>query len=827
MGYFSDALAGLFGDADWTDIGEQSFADNVMSDLLPYRVYDPEAQLYHNENTVGFMVEANPVVGGPEVAGALHAAIMSNFPAGGTTQFLNWASPNIDQKLAMWSAPRMNRSPLVSEMADSRIRHFKQMRFGTDAVVKCIPHTRRIFVAAWIDGGASMHEQRALMEYRCAIMGAFGGETASTKVEPVEFLRLMADILHCGDAEKGRDIEYSADMALNYQLSGGGLRVKREGLGLMGEPPMSLACATVRRFPPEWAFDLGALLNGAPERINDRPSGPVLTSFTIRAMASQEAGSFVLKKRTAIQHAMKTKFGEMSHDIGGKREEFDNLNIALESGEKLFETIFSVSAYALGEPSEAKIALGEITKIYRHAGIQLQNDTFIQLPIFLTSLPFVATKGQMGDMKKLQRMRLVKGEAVTALAPLHGEWRGAGSGKSVLLVGRQGEVFDWDNFDSDGNYNVAVVGKSGAGKSVFMQELVTAIYASGGKTIVIDDGNSFKTTCEILEGRWIGFDGSAEIRLNPFSMLSVSDMVKDEYRADAIELVTNVVATMCSLSGESQGRVVEIEEGFIAAAVGKSWDEKGRDAEVTDVLGHLIKQSEEEERLLDVVEKLKRFCVGGIYGQYFQGAANVGTENDFTVFELSHIKGQKGFEDVVLQIIMFLGTELMYKTDRSTRVAILIDEAWDLLGGVGTSRFIEGVVRRARKYTGSLITGTQSIDDYYGNAAANVCLQNSDWLVMLAQKPETIERMAADKKLSVGPNILLQLKSLQSIRGQFSEMAIKGPLGWSFGRLVLDPFSLAVYSSKGATVERLRQLKSQGLKTVDALKLMVERGEVE
>jgi len=221
MGYFSDALAGLFGDADWTDIGEQSFADNVMSDLLPYRVYDPEAQLYHNENTVGFMVEANPVVGGPEVAGALHAAIMSNFPAGGTTQFLNWASPNIDQKLAMWSAPRMNRSPLVSEMADSRIRHFKQMRFGTDAVVKCIPHTRRIFVAAWIDGGASMHEQRALMEYRCAIMGAFGGETASTKVEPVEFLRLMADILHCGDAEKGRDIEYSADMALNYQLSGG------------------------------------------------------------------------------------------------------------------------------------------------------------------------------------------------------------------------------------------------------------------------------------------------------------------------------------------------------------------------------------------------------------------------------------------------------------------------------------------------------------------------------------------------------------------------------------------------------------------------------
>ncbi len=48
---------------------------------------------------------------------------------------------------------------------------------------------------------------------------------------------------------------------------------------------------------------------------------------------------------------------------------------------------------------------------------------------------------------------------------------------------------------------------------------------------------------------------------------------------------------------------------------------------------------------------------------------------------------------------------------------------------VGTANFLEGVVRRARKYTGSLITGTQSLMDYYNNPAALVCLENSDWTV--------------------------------------------------------------------------------------------------
>jgi conjugal transfer ATP-binding protein TraC len=433
----------------------------------------------------------------------------------------------------------------------------------------------------------------------------------------------------------------------------------------------------------------------------------------------------------------------------------------------------------------------------------------------------------MEDLKKLQRMKILKAEAASALAPLHGEWTGSGTGRGVLMLGRQGQIMDWDNFQSDGNYNVSVVGKSGAGKSVFMQELVTSIYAAGGMVVVIDDGYSFKTTVDILGGRFVGFDGSREIRLNPFSMLSAKDMSGDEYRADAVELITRVIASMAALGDGQQSRVEDLEEGFISRLVGEVWDEKGTAAEVTDVWERLKVSAQEDRRLADVVVKLEAFTHNGPYGAYFTGPANLRLDSNFTVFELSDIKGQKVLQDVVLQMIMFLGTELMFKTPRSTPVAILIDEAWDLLQSHATAKFIEGVVRRARKYTGALITGTQSIDDYYQNVAATVCLQNSDWTVFLAQKPETIDRLVADRRLSVSPHVAGQLKSLTSVRGNFSELGIKGPGGWFFGRLLLDPFSLAVYSSKGSTVEKINRLKEQGYSTVEAIQILVQEGQVE
>ncbi|WP_299776008.1 TraC family protein, partial [uncultured Tateyamaria sp.] len=786
----------------------------VLSDILPWRIYDEEHQLYHFEHGTGFLLEVGANVGDSELAENIGGVISANLPSNGMFQVLNWTSPGIEAVTKSWKETRKGRSPLVDEMVEQREDHLKNLRYGvSDGGARAVPFNRHIFLAVWIDGtDLSLEDQKRLEAVRGGLRSAFSTSSWCTDVEPRRFLAFMREVFHIsrpkGDEGAWEEEAYDPIMPLNFQLPGATLRVGTDALMFSGSPEMAATATSVNAYPPEWVFGLGMTLNGDPTRLMDRPVGPVLTSFTMKPMSHQAAEAFILKNRSKNEHAANTSFGRFIPQFAQKKKEFEDLDAEVRAGERLFETLYTTVAYAKGGSTEAQLAAAEVEKMYRRQRVRLSKDTYIQLPLFLASLPFGCSAKMLKDFSRQMRMRLLKGAAAMSFLPVHGEFMGNGHGAGMLLVGRQGQVFQWDNFNSSGNYNVAVVGKSGAGKSVLMQELACGIFTAGGHVLVIDDGYSFKTTAEILGGKHIAFDGETKNRLNPFSLLDAEAMGTDEYKTDAIELVTRVIASMADLGAYKGGRVEDVEEEYIRTAVGKVWDDKGRLGEITDVRNLLKVAAHDEKRLPDVVRKLDRYSKGGTYGHYFAGEANIALDSPFTVVELSDIKGQPGLEKTILQIVMFLGTELMYKTSRAVPTAIVIDEAWDLLKGEGTAEFIEGVVRRARKYTGALITGTQSMADYYANTAAKVCLDNSDFRIYLAQKPESIDALE-----SIAPPVKVLLKSLTSVPGRFSELAIQMPEGFAYGRLLLDPFSLAVFSSKGATVQRMQQYRDAGMTT--------------
>ena len=828
MSFFRKITEALFDDTGFSVPLEEMYDFAALSDLLPYKVYDQKTHLYHNEKSTGFILETNAFVITEEVCSNIHSALMSEMPPEAGIQFINWSSPNIDADLLRWGMERREGGLLMSEMSQSRQELFRSKRFGTDHSTKAIPHRRRILVCGWIEGDTSIPKITTLLAFRKAIATVMGIEDAEhSYLKPAGLLGFLREIFHAEDFGDSAG-HYTPEAPINEQLPGASVKVARNLLQFAGDPQMAATVSTVSKYPDQWIDSMGALLNGHPDMIGDRPHGPVLTTFSAVAASKQKIQQKTTQKIVVMDRAKKSGLAGFERDFEGKKAELASLAQELEGNERMFETTFTIVAYSKADKEAAKAAQNEIAKIYRRPGLNVRKETFLQFPIFLGALPLGMTRKFMGACGNLMRMRMLKGAAVSALAPIHGEFSGNTNGQGVLLTGRQGEIMTWSNYVSNGNYNTCVVGKSGAGKSVAMQEMVSSIYANGGHVLVIDDGYSFKTTCEILGGSHIVFDGSRELKLNPFSMLQSEDMAKEEYRVEAIELVAAVIASMVDLGDQLEGRVRDVEEAFIANAVGAVWDEKGPQGEVTDVRDILLKESEIDARLIDVCTKLTRFCKDGPYGRYFTGPASLSIESAFTVVEMSDIKSQKALEKVVLQIVMFLGSELMYKTPRQTRVAILIDEAWDMLQGHGTAKFIEGVARRARKYTGALITGTQSIDDYFANEAANVCYQNSDWLVMLAQKGETLDRLVENKKLALPEGFSSRLKTITSVPGAFSEMAVRGPEGgWFFARLMLDKFSLAVYSSKGSTVEGINARKARGMTTVEAIHDMIEAGEVQ
>ena len=80
-----------------------------LGELLPYRSFDPETQLFLNRISVGFVLETLPLVGcGDEIPRQLTGIFQHALPLGSNLQCLLIASPHIDPWLKTWERAREN-----------------------------------------------------------------------------------------------------------------------------------------------------------------------------------------------------------------------------------------------------------------------------------------------------------------------------------------------------------------------------------------------------------------------------------------------------------------------------------------------------------------------------------------------------------------------------------------------------------------------------------------------------------------------------------------------------------------------------------------------
>ena len=67
-----------------------------------------------------------------------------------------------------------------------------------------------------------------------------------------------------------------------------------------------------------------------------------------------------------------------------------------------------------------------------------------------------------------------------------------------------------------GNYNVAVTGVSGSGKSVCLQYITQSYRSVGAKIWIIDVGRSYEKQVAINGGQFIEYRTDKPVRMNPF-----------------------------------------------------------------------------------------------------------------------------------------------------------------------------------------------------------------------------------------------------------------------------------------------------------------------
>jgi conjugal transfer ATP-binding protein TraC len=90
-------------------------------------------------------------------------------------------------------------------------------------------------------------------------------------------------------------------------------------------------------------------------------------------------------------------------------------------------------------------------------------------------------------------------------------------------------------------------------------------------------------------------------------------------------------------------------------------------------------------------------------------------------------------------------------------------------------------------------------------------------LYLLRQKKESIRQLIESKRLPTGEESEALLASIKTRQGLYSEVAVVGPDGIGVGRLVLDPFTEKLYSSKGIEYEAIQRALRGGQSLTEAV----------
>jgi len=808
----------LFGEQEHTD-KRYSYMDDAyrsmagfykVCDLLPYDSFDEANHLFYNHDSMGFVIETYPLVGSSE---EMQKEISNLFtlilPDKSSLQVLLWADPCIGDLTQDYMKERDYASDILKELAKRRGEYLKTFAFESPFKPYVLRNFRCILSFSLRRGNSTREDIQTLERLKEQITTTLSMLNLPVCTwQPTDLLSTLEGLLNIDPTQTVRPrIHWNRFQSLSSQLSNSesNLVVGDKSL-FIRDHAIAVRTYSVRQFPSIWSLHAMGELIGDMDRDQAQLPCPFMIHYGIHIPDQDKPRARVMAKATYVERQAFSPIGKYLSDIQRESQELQFVRESMGKGERIVQTQFGVILFA--KPEEMDQAEQTLVNLFTSKDWKLEANRFLHLPMFLTSLPMMWGEGRVNALLALQKLKTTLSTESANLLPMQGEWKGTPT-PGMILAGRRGQLFTWHPFDNDaGNYNACVVGRSGSGKSVFMQELMTSTLGLGGRVFVLDVGRSFEKTCFLLKGQFIEFAPKTSLCLNPFSTIPTSN---DEVAGDALAMLKSILIMM---AGPSHG-VDDKGASLIEQAMLETWSMYKTNSTISLIAEWLTAHNDAQAR--DLGQMLFPYTKHGTYGRFFNGPNTVNFKNNLVVVELEELKERKDLQSVVVQMVIINITNQMFLGDRKTPFHIVFDEAWDMLRGSQSGVFIETLARRLRKYRGSLIVGTQSINDFFVNPGAQAAFDNSDWMCLLSQKPESIEQLKNANRLSLTPQKEALLKSIKTRQGQYAEVMISGASGYAVGRLILDPFSSLLYSTKAEDYSAIQKLQHSGLTLQEAI----------
>jgi hypothetical protein len=331
------------------------------------------------------------------------------------------------------------------------------------------------------------------------------------------------------------------------------------------------------------------------------------------------------------------------------------------------------------------------------------------------------------------------------------------------------------------NHTVLIAGRSGSGKTMTANVLMSRCLAAGARAFVIDRAGHYETLSRLIDGAQqieIGAEGS-RYALNPWD---VPDPAKVPREKVAFLLALHQVM-MGRLDGQQLGMLasgIRAVYGKAAALGGSPTESLLREelrAQAADA--HKADAPEIAATLRNLADQLGEYCGEGTYAYLLDRPTTVPLDTPLVIFDT------RTCPDSQLQLVMFQVMEYVTGTVQRHwaahradavkpgaplflgRSLMLIDEAWHLIRRDETGEYANDLARRARHLGLALIVMSQQLSDFntdYGKAL----VRNSAQQLLLAQNPQEIPFIAETVELS--EREAAELGRLKTVKGRHAQM---------------------------------------------------------
>lgn len=421
-----------------------------------------------------------------------------------------------------------------------------------------------------------------------------------------------------------------------------------------------------------------------------------------------------------------------------------------------------------------------------------------------------------------ERVLLTESNAAN-LIPKVGDWPGS-TRPVALFQNRFWGLTRYDFFDPRAdNWNMAVIGTPGSGKSVAAQRCaMEALRDRRTRVIFLDLKDTYESLVSAYggDGAYLRIKPDGGSAINPMDLEEGELEASPEHRAFLLRLLRRMVrpdpdptkaATEDALLNEA---VVWTYRRWIEevprAAGGFNRQRKGETLRLTHLKETLLAFARQKERLLEreladsLAKRLENWLGDTPAGLLFDRPTSVPPLSGKRViaFDLGGLSDLPGLREVGLLLVGEYAWRLAKRIEEQTILSV--DEAWALLGDDTGYAFIEEKARLGRSYNTALWLVVHDPRDL-DRPGVDQTISN----YLLCRFDD--DRGFLDERLGLPEGAKRQHRSLTAERGRFNEALLIGKRqgNWEGGVVVLSVSRLEYYLTTSHAPDKLR--RSQAL----------------